>query len=648
MAVFQKIRDNSLLSLIVVGGGLVLFIVQDAVKSSPASIESSIGEFEGNEISIDEYDTYFSNILYLNGNRNSASSLSDQEKQNYSVQTWNQIIREKIFGKESAENGITVPETEVEEMMVGENLSRFYLYRLFEGEANYKRVRDELALTPEDFSDPKFTGGKSQYHAEMLKDFGVSLRKEEKLTSLLKHSFYTTKSEAKAKYKGKYENKNITVVSVPYYLVADSLVNVTDTEVKDFYAKNKGKYKVENASKKVIYGAYNIDPSAQDDADVKVWADETVVLFQEEENDELFVRSESEEAFDNAFHKKEDGLPGELDKVLFDKEVGFVYGPYTGFKDGNKTYNVAKIVDSQNMPDSAKVSSILLSVNREFAKWIADGTRPTQEDQIKAFKAFDDRADSVYNAVENGASFSKLAVIHSADTATSNKGGDLGWIQEKSTSYGKAFLDSVFFESTSSSKFKKVRINTNDGGYYYRVIRLDEMGPKSKKIKVGVVTKSVEPGAKTRNSFFNKINQVAIALNEGQDLISLKDSFNLLIDSVDVQAQQYIVNDLTGGRKLVYWAFNESVDGQSEVFDLDREYIVALVKGSKEKGFKSWKDKDVKGELKQKVLKAKKAVYIANKLGELDAAKIKDVPTVFAGATVVTKENVVPQNGIPN
>jgi peptidyl-prolyl cis-trans isomerase D len=646
MAIFQKIRDKSLLSLIVIGGGILLFILQGALEGSSSTIDDHVGNFEGKDISQAEFDSYFSTILYLNGNKKTSSSLTDQEKQQYSAQTWNQLILAKVFDSEGDNNGINITDGEFEEMLVGENVSQYFVNFLFGGGQNYQNVRKDLNEDVENYLEYDVFGD-NDFKSEEVKHFGLSLRKQDKIKSIIKNSFFTTTSESLDLYKGKYSSKNVTIGTVPYYLVPDSLIEVNDAEIKDFYKKNKGKYKQLNPSKKVIYGSYRVDPTPEDDQEVVIWAKETVKLFTEEENDKTFIATESETKYDNEYYKRGGGLVNELDNILFEKEKGFVYGPYSGYIDGNKTYNVAKILDVQHMPDSAKVAQILLTPEKRIQALIAINSKPEQEEVNEMWKGYDDYVDSIYNALLGGASFPIAAVALSDDSLTSIKGGDLGWIQESSNQYAPQFLDSVFMESKSEKAIKKVQVFT-DGGryYYYQIVKVREMGKKSKKIKVGIVSKSVLPSNKTRDGFFNRINQAALALNNGLNLTAVKDSFNLTIDSSKVEPQQYLVNDLKGARSLVYWAFNTAKDKKCKVFDFDRKYVVALVVEESEKGFKTLEDEEVKKEIREKVRKNKKAAYIANEIGDVNDATLTDLTKTFNGATLESMDNVNLSQGV--
>ena len=641
MAVFQKIRDNSLLSLVLIGGSLLLFILTDFFQSGGPTndnTEDHAGSFEGKQISGQEFDNYFATIAYLTGIQKSVASLTDQEKQNISAQAWNQLMRENVLEAEAEKNGIKVTESEIEDMIGGDHPFPFYVGRIFGGQQNYMQIQSKLRDDVDNYTQ---YASVSPNEAEIIKKFGVSLRIQGKVTALLQNAFYTTKIESKNLYVQKYTKKDVEIAAIPYYLIPDSVVEVKDAEIKAYYEKNKGKYKINNATKKVIYGAYRVDPTPADDNEIREWAVETVKLFKEEDNDALFVKTESEKPYDDNYYKKGGGLLKELDDSLFNQPKGYVYGPYQGFENGNKTYNVAKIIDIKDMADSALVSQILISPNKFLEKL---NQNSPQEEVLAAFSKYDAYADSVFSEINNR-NFEEVAKVASDDTATAKNGGDLGWIQEGSQAYPPQFLDSIFLSDESKS-IKKVKVFLNNGIYYYSLIKVRSFGPKSKKLKVGIITKSVLPGEKTRNNYFNKINQVAIQLNEGKSLTELKDSFEIYIDSLNVEPAQYVVNDLQNARELVLWAFNEAEEGQSKVFDFDRRYIVALASEGQAKGYQGWDDAEVKGAITSKLLKEKKAQYVAEKLGTVNGNNFAQVTQTFPGAVVKAYQAVDLEKGV--
>lgn len=647
MGVFQKIQDNFMLVLIMVGGSLFLFIMSAYFENNGGGFGDNVevaGSFDGEDISLQEFDSYYSKVLYLNG-QNNTSNMDDGQKQQVKDRAWNFMIFDKAISREAGENGIGITENELEEMMVGEKPYDFYVNNLFGGQQNYEQIKAELSLDSyTEFAAINATDEADRdAKAEIIKKNGIDRRMQEKMFSLYNAAFFTTSSEALNTYQSKYSTKSIDFATVPYFAVSDSVVNVSDKDIKAFYEVNKGKYKYAKPTQKVVYASLRVDPTQEDDMEAKKWADETVKLFKEEKNNELFIKTEGELPVDYKYYKKGDGLSAELDNNLFGKEVGFVYGPYQSYKEGNKTYNVAKILDAQRMADSAKVSHILFTPEKIFEKLFQENPEPSEDEFKAAWRSFDEEAEKLVKELQEGADFTEYAAKYSKDTATAGSGGDLGWIQENSQMYSREFLDSIFIGDFKQTSVKKVEVIIQGGrSKYYQFVKVDKMGEKQEKLRVGIVDKSVLPGRTTRNNMFNKINQVAIELKNGAEMKSLVDSFGIRIDSVEVVPAQYVVNDLKGGRKLVRWAFKEDAK-PTRVFEFDRKYIAAIKTGEPKTGYKGLDNEVIKGEIENKVRKLKKAEYIAEQLGDIkDLAEVK---SKFSGASITSDSAVVVANG---
>ena len=104
MAMIQKIRDNSLLTLIVIGGAVFAFILTDFLSSSPGTkIDNSVGSFEGVEISNDDFRAEREKIVFLTNPGQNFSSVKDFQKGQYTNQTWNSILRDRFLLNECKE-----------------------------------------------------------------------------------------------------------------------------------------------------------------------------------------------------------------------------------------------------------------------------------------------------------------------------------------------------------------------------------------------------------------------------------------------------------------------------------------------------------------------------------------------------------------
>ena len=647
MGVFQKIRDNSLLTLILVGGSLFLFIIGDSLTSGSLfqeTAEQYVGTIEGEEISLNEWNAAHRTMVAMN--RRNQGEMTEREEQNFANQTWMQLLSERILNEEGERLGVDITKEEVEEMLAGENVLPFYVYQLFGGPQAFQQNRSKIAQNPDEYYKYSNVGGLG--NAEVVKNYGITLRKQEKMLNLINKSFFTTKSLAKDAYSRKNTKKSVKLLQVPYYAIDDSSLTATDDEVQAYYNKNKHQYKQQQPQKKIVYCAFRLEPSAEDDLETINWAKQTVELFKKETNDRLFIKQESELPYDDTYYKKDGGLEKQLDTILFKKEKGFVFGPYVKYREGDKTLNVAKVLDVQMMADSVSISHIQISPEDYLSSLMASGQQPTQDQINEAWQTYEDAVDSVYKALKSGASFAKVAKDVSADTVSAVKGGDMGFIQRSATNVlPKKAMDSIFIDAPEGS-IKKVQVELQRGYYYYEILKVDKVGPKAKRIQVGVVSRAVVPGSKTLDSYYNKANQLAIELQENPDFGSLKDSLGYYIDSAMVDQTVYVLNDLNNARKVVTWAFdNETEKNAPKVFELDEKYIVAIVAEEQDGDYRPL-DKALKGQIKRQLTKEKKFKYIQDKLANPSAETFTKASEVFTGATVESFTDVNGQNGIPS
>src|SRR5690606_1192845 len=114
------------------------------------------------------------------------------------------------------------------------------------------------------------------------------------------------------------------------------------------------------------------------------------------------------------------------------------------------------------------------------------------------------------------------------------------------------------------------------------------------------------------------------------------------------------VNNLTGAREVVRWAFTEaSVGDVSEIFEVDNAYVVALLTEQTEEGIAELKD--VRDQVLTEVRNEKKGDYIIEKIKGLstleemkgvfgDIASIGTTPDLKLSATVLPGVGFAPKS----
>ena len=229
-------------------------------------------------------------------------------------------------------------------------------------------------------------------------------RTRTKYNNLVSKGLYVTSEEAKKSLEEKNKNANFQYVALNYSSIADSAVKVSDANLKAYYDKHKDQYKQEK-TRKIEYITFDVVPSEADNAATLKWINDNKQEFAAVTDNEQYVNVNSDTRFDPAFSKKEELNPT-LAEWAFTAQPGDFYGPY--FENGE--YKLAKIDQFKMLPDSVQASHILIKPQ-------TDGNA----DKAQA------KVDSIKKLIENGASFTELAMKFSEDPGSASKGGDLGW-----------------------------------------------------------------------------------------------------------------------------------------------------------------------------------------------------------------------------
>ncbi len=211
------------------------------------------------------------------------------------------------------------------------------------------------------------------------KEYYINKRKQEKYFSILNQGVYVTKLEAENEYKAQKEIKSISYVVRRYSEIADDKIKISKDELKAYYEEHKNDKKYENkqASREVKLFDVTINPSKEDSSIFNKTLNTIKTQFSTTKNDSLFVLANSDVKFFTkqkaaAFRPEGDAkakpgmtYPATMDTVFKTASVGQIVGPYN---DGGNT-RIAKILDFNTK--LCKVRHILISAPKGDAKKIA-------------------------------------------------------------------------------------------------------------------------------------------------------------------------------------------------------------------------------------------------------------------------------------
>ncbi len=604
MGIMSFLRNRAgAIIVIAIGVAIVAFLLGDAIQSGSgfiAEANSEVGVVDGEKILYQEFnDRVEQNSQQFRAQMGNLNA----QMQSYVVEnTWNQMLSGIILEKQTEKLGITVGDTELFDLLF-DNPSQ-QMQQIF-ADPNTGQFNRANAISSRKSADSEPTGQlKEQWVA--LEESISQERTNQKYLSLIRNGIYANSLEAKDDYINKNKLVNFDYIVLDYASVKDEEAKPTDADFKDYYEKNKFRFKNNTETRTFEYVAFDASPTKQDSLEAKSKIEKIAEGLRTTDNDSLFV-SINADTKEPISYQKRGNLDPALDSVMFNVSKGYIHGPYFS----NGAYKVAKLIDSRISPDSVKARHILIN--------------PATEGGIDKAKA---KADSIKSLIQKGASFAKLAEEFGTD-GTKENGGDLGTFARGSMV--AAFENAVFDGAVG----QVLTVSTQFGVH---VIEIQKHIGSSRVVKVAVVDKLVIPSSQTEQVAYQKAQSfLAGASNYKQFEEQVKkEGVNKLL-AEEVTPLQGSLPGLDDARSIVRWVYEaDKGDVSKEIFTVGNTYVVAALKTIKPEGTLSLED--VKKEIEPAVIRSVKARILKEKADKAiaGAANLAQVAQKLS----LTSENV--------
>jgi peptidyl-prolyl cis-trans isomerase D len=594
MALISTLRNKmGKIVIVFVAFSMFAFIATDFLTNSTilSGQDRDVAEISGNSIS---YETFNQKINELASTYtvNYGRNPSSDELTNIRKEAWNALIIENAYQIELENLGIQVTNSEIVDMVQGNNIAP-QIKQFFTDPNTGQFSRDQVISTLQGL------GAANQQQRQSWNTFESSLRPNraiQKYDNLFEKTNYVTQAEAKNLYAAQNSNVTVDYLYVPYFSLADSLITVSDDEMKKYLSENSDDYQREE-SRSLSYVIFQIEPSAEDTAfvleDISALRDGLANA----QNDSVYAAINSE--LPNAFQTISD--PSLFPETLMVDgkvaDVGTVTEPILA---GNN-YTILKL-SSETTGDEyfVKGSHILIKAT-------------TQTDAAKAVAKV--KAQGIIAKLKKGGDFTQLAAENSEDRSNANTGGDLGWFGENGN-FVQEFKDAAFgFKGTG---LLPQPVETSFG---YHIMRIDE--PKTNTAyKIAKIEKELYSSDLTQNEIYRVADILATESANATELRANAEAQGFDVKTAsNISKNDTRIGTISNGRNIASWAFNKASKGSvSEVFEIDNTYIVAGLTTIQEKGTANLTQ--VTGEVKTKVMNQKKAEYIINKVKGLNAEDV--------------------------
>ena len=179
---------------------------------------------------------------------------------------------------------------------------------------------------------------------------------QEKYTALLQHLLKANSLDAEFAFNGRQNGVAVDYVMKPYYAVADSLVKVSDGDIKKLYNQHKEQYK-QTPNRAIKYIAFDIVPSEDDFKAAETMMNNLKDEFKTTDDISLVVNTNSDIMYDGRDYSEEN-VPAQFKEFAFRKDAKA--GDCTDILFENNTYSMARIMQAgYSMPDSVELKAIV-------------------------------------------------------------------------------------------------------------------------------------------------------------------------------------------------------------------------------------------------------------------------------------------------
>ena len=362
MATLQKIRNHGALLIAIVGLAMLAFILGDFLNSGSSFFNRSrenVGVIEGQKIHYTEYEAAKEQLTEVYKIETGRSDFDEDMSAQIRNQVWNMLMMDYTLRAQAEEIGMEVTADELSELCIGENPHQIIRSRrAFAGEdGQFSReavVGLLQAINAEDSENPNLAQAKT-YWLYWENAVRISYL-QEKYVNLLQHMLKANSLDAQYAFENRQHGVAAEYVMQPYFTVADSLVKVSEGDIKKLYAQHKEQYK-QTPNRAIKYVAFNIVPSEDDFMAAQTLMENLKDEFATTEDVSLVVNTNSDVMYDGRDYSEET-VPAQFKDFAFAK--GAKAGQCTEILFENNTYAMARIIEcGYSKPDSVELKAIV-------------------------------------------------------------------------------------------------------------------------------------------------------------------------------------------------------------------------------------------------------------------------------------------------
>ncbi len=382
MASLQRIRNHGALLIAIVGLAMLAFILGDFLNSGSSFFNRSrenVGVIEGQKIHYTEYEAAKEQLTEVYKIESGRTDFDEDTYAQIRNQVWNMYVMDYTLRAQAEKIGMDITADELTELCVGENVHQIIRGRRAfageDGQFSREAVKGLISAINNGSDDAEQNANLKQ-----AKDYWMYWEKavrisymQEKYTSLLQHLLKANSLDAEFAFNGRQNGVAVDYVMKPFYAVADSLVKVSDSDIKKLYNQHKEQYK-QTPNRAIKYIAFDIVPSEDDFKAAETMMNNLQEEFKTTDDISLVVNTNSDIMYDGRDYSEE-SVPAQFKEFAFAK--GAKAGDCTEILFENNTYAMARIMQAgYSMPDSVELKAIVEDGEDQELGWFKASDLP--------------------------------------------------------------------------------------------------------------------------------------------------------------------------------------------------------------------------------------------------------------------------------
>lgn len=568
MGMMGKMRSLAPAFIITVGALFVLFMVisDSNVLEALGGRTNDVGSVNGTDISYVEFQNAIERQREAR-KQQTGEDIPEEQWEQFREQVWDAVVTQKLLEQEIEKMDITVTDDEIKDAILGNDPPAFLKQNFMDSLGNFNREMYDQAIF-----DPQ-----NEQILLQAEEWVRQTKLNEKLQSLLLASVTVSEDEVKRKFKEQSIFVNAKYALFSNQLVPDSLLKISDEDLREYYENNSDEFKVKE-QRKFKFVLFRNQPSK---------ADSQLVYKNLQNVKSSFLRDTSDFSYYTDIYSDSPYSVDTLNPSFFSLEAidslritkkGDVIGPIAS-PQGYALYRLIDVLSSGEK--FVRASHILVNDEGDDEKNLVEANR-------------------IYQELLNGADFEEMAKLHSNDPGSGQRGGDLGW-------FGKGAMVKEFEDACFNAKIGAIQppLKTTFG---YHIIEV--FNQFSGVFVVEKIVNAVKQSATTIDANYTAAGDFSF--------LAEKNGFEKEAELMDYNIQEtplfneasVSIPGIGSNKRLIKFAFENGMNDISEVHKTPTGFVVAQISDAVPAGVQSFEE--VETRIRQQVLNEKRFEWAKN------------------------------------